>query len=71
VGHSITDDFKHLKLNKDEFQCEMRDISTFSLFQRIKSPDGHSSRVSSVVPSPIKGAEDLAPNTSFTQQCFT
>jgi len=32
VGHSLTDDFKHLKLNADEFSCTIRDISTFSFF---------------------------------------
>lgn len=62
VGHSLTDDFKHLKLNADEFSCTIRDISTFSFFQRIKSYDGSSSHSSSANPSPVKNClENCSP----------
>lgn len=63
VGHSLTDDFKHLKLNKDEFQCEIRDISTCSFFQRVKSSDGKLSQTPTVIPSPVKSCSGLE-NTS-------
>jgi len=36
VGHSLDDDFAHLKLNSSEYQCEFRDISKFSVFMRKK-----------------------------------
>lgn len=34
VGHSVTSDFEHLKLNEEEYQCEYRDISNFSFFMK-------------------------------------
>jgi len=34
IGHSLSQDFDHLKLNEDEYQCTFRDISQFSLFQK-------------------------------------
>lgn len=34
VGHSLESDFEYLKLNTDEYQCEMRDISHFSEFRK-------------------------------------
>ena len=41
VGHSLKDDFEHLKLNDDEYRCEIRDISEISFFKRKKcSPAG-------------------------------
>jgi len=27
VGHSLHEDFEHLKLNKSEYQCQLRDVS--------------------------------------------
>jgi hypothetical protein len=33
VGHTVQEDFAYLKLNKDEYKCEIRDVSNFSLFQ--------------------------------------
>lgn len=32
VGHSLVEDFKSLDLNKDEFECELRDVAEFSKF---------------------------------------
>jgi len=32
VGHSLEDDFQALKLNDDEYECEIREISEFLLF---------------------------------------
>ena len=37
VGHSLKEDFEHLKLNKDEYACEIRDISEISFFKRRKN----------------------------------
>ncbi len=34
VGHSLDDDFMALKLNAEEYECEFREISDFSLFRR-------------------------------------
>jgi len=34
VGHSLKEDFEHLKLNEDEYACEIRDISEISFFMR-------------------------------------
>jgi hypothetical protein len=36
VGHSLAEDFTHLKLTTSEYQCEFRDISKFSGFMRRK-----------------------------------
>ena len=36
MGHSLKEDFEHLKLNKDEYACEIRDISEISFFKRRK-----------------------------------
>lgn len=36
VGHSLAEDFMHLKLNASDYQCEFRDISKFSMFMRRK-----------------------------------
>lgn len=33
VGHSIFDDFDHLKLNTEEYHCQIRDVADFSLFR--------------------------------------
>ena len=42
VGHSLKEDFAHLKLNEDEYACEIRDISEISFFKRSggKNHDG-------------------------------
>lgn len=37
VGHSLKDDFEHLKLNDDEYECEIRDISEIYFFKRDKA----------------------------------
>ena len=37
VGHSLKEDFAHLKLNADEYSCEIRDISEISFFKRTKT----------------------------------
>ena len=37
VGHSLKEDFAHLKLNPDEYSCEIRDISEISFFKRVKA----------------------------------
>ena len=34
MGHSLDDDFYSLKLNDEEYCCEIREISEFSLFKR-------------------------------------
>lgn len=34
VGHSLHDDFVALKLNDQEYQCEVREISEFKVFKR-------------------------------------
>ena len=34
VGHSLKEDFAHLKLNEDEYACDIRDISEISFFKR-------------------------------------
>ena len=34
IGHSLEDDFHALKLNDDEYECEIREISEFQLFLR-------------------------------------
>ena len=34
VGHSLKEDFAHLKLNEEEYSCEIRDISEISFFKR-------------------------------------
>lgn len=34
VGHSLQDDFLALKLNEEEYDCEIREISEFSQFKR-------------------------------------
>ena len=34
VGHSLKDDFAYLKLNEDEYACEIRDIAEISFFRR-------------------------------------
>ena len=34
MGHSLRDDFEYLKLNENEYGCEIRDISHFSNFLR-------------------------------------
>ena len=39
VGHSLRDDFEHLKLNENEYACEIRDISEISFFKRSKNCD--------------------------------
>lgn len=41
VGHSLADDFAHLKLNTTEYQCEFRDIAKFSVFMRKKHGGKH------------------------------
>ena len=37
VGHSLEQDFEHLRLNENEYSCKLRDISTFSRFCRFGS----------------------------------
>lgn len=34
VGHTLADDFTHLRLNEDEYTCELRDVADLSRFQR-------------------------------------
>jgi len=34
VGHSLQEDFVALKLNDQEYQCEVREISEFKIFKR-------------------------------------
>jgi hypothetical protein len=46
VGHSLKEDFAHLKLNADEYSCEIRDISEISFFKRLKKHEHNSSPVS-------------------------
>lgn len=43
VGHSLKEDFAHLKLNDEEYACEIRDISEISFFKRSKVDDAISS----------------------------
>ena len=35
IGHTVQEDFNHLMLNKDEYKCEIRDVSNFSPFQSL------------------------------------
>lgn len=44
MGHSLDDDFKSLKLNDDEYECEIREISEFTVFQRPVSCSGYERR---------------------------
>lgn len=32
IGHSLTEDFKHLKLNESEYTCQLRDVADISRF---------------------------------------
>ena len=34
IGHSLKEDFNYLKLNENEYKCELRDVACFSAFQR-------------------------------------
>jgi len=34
VGHSLHDDFLALRLNEEEYECEIREISEYALFKR-------------------------------------
>lgn len=34
VGHSLVEDFESLKLDENEYECEIREISEFRIFQR-------------------------------------
>ena len=34
VGHSLHDDFLALRLNQDEYECEIREISEYVHFKR-------------------------------------
>ena len=44
MGHSLEDDFQALKLNDDEYECEIREISEFLLFQRPLGNGGYEKR---------------------------
>ena len=47
VGHSLKEDFAHLKLNEDEYCCQIRDISQISFFMRRKDQQPNSASSSS------------------------
>lgn len=44
VGHSLEDDFYALKLNEEEYSCEIREISEFSIFKRTSQMGGFEKR---------------------------
>jgi len=39
IGHTLMEDFHHLKLNEEEYKCQYRDVSCFSHFQKM-TPEG-------------------------------
>lgn len=40
IGHTLMEDFNHLKLNEEEYKCQYRDVSCFSLFQKMTPESG-------------------------------
>ena len=62
VGHSLREDFEHLKLNEDEYQCQIRDISQISFFMRQKDQQPNSQNSS---PLQLTSQESIGSNNSM------
>ena len=67
VGHSLKDDFEHLKLNEDEYCCQIRDISDISFFLRKKEPPVQSQNSS---PIQLKSQDSMSSSKSFKKPKF-
>ena len=67
VGHSLKDDFEHLKLNEDEYCCQIRDIADISFFMRKKEAKTNSPNSS---PIQLASQESMGSNNSFQMPKF-
>lgn len=65
VGHSLKEDFAHLKLNEDEYRCQIRDISQISFFMRRKDQQPNSASSSPLKLAKMASAESMGSNNSL------
>ena len=63
IGHTLSEDFNHLKLHTDEYHCEIRDVSNFSLFQH---PNGGKRKLKDLAAEFLNGTIQQGHHSSVT-----